>query len=78
MNIKPISYMKQNAANLSAEIGFEPMFVTQNGVDTLVVQSSQAYQVQQEKMAFLELLFRSERDIENGDVEDLDNFLDVL
>lgn len=78
MNIKPISYMKQNAANLSDEIGFEPMFVTQNGVDTLVVQSSQAYRAQQEKMAFLELLLRSERDIEKGDVDSLDDFLDAM
>lgn len=78
MNIKPISYMKQHAANLSAEIGFEPMFVTQNGVDTLVVQSSQAYHAQQEKMAFLELLLRSDRDIENNDVASLDEFLDTL
>lgn len=78
MNIKPISYMKANAATLSTEIGFEPLFVTQNGVDTLVVQSADAYKAQQEKMAFMELLIKSERDIKQGDVSSLDDFLDTL
>ena len=78
MNIKPISYMKANAANLSSELGFEPLFITQNGADALVVQTSEAYQAQQEKMAFMELIIRSEKDIKQGDVSDLDSFLDTI
>ena len=78
MNIKPISYMKQHAASLTDELDFEPMFVTQNGVDALVVQSSQAYHAQQEKIAFLEQLFYAQRDIDSGNVTDLDQFMAEL
>ena len=78
VNIKPISYMKQHAASLKDELDFEPMFVTQNGVDALVVQSSQAYHAQQEKLAFLEQLFCSQQDIENGNVKDLEQFISQL
>ncbi|WP_042148296.1 MULTISPECIES: type II toxin-antitoxin system Phd/YefM family antitoxin [unclassified Pseudoalteromonas] len=78
MIIKPISYMKANAANLSEEIGFEPMYVTQNGVDSLVVQTSEAYKSQLEKMAFMELLIKSEQEIKQGEVADLDDFLSEI
>lgn len=75
MLIKPISYMKAHAATLSSELGFEPMFVTQNGNESLVVQTAESYQAMQEKMAFLELIIKSDRDIKRGDVADLDDFL---
>jgi PHD/YefM family antitoxin component YafN of YafNO toxin-antitoxin module len=75
MLIKPISYMKAHAATLSSELGFEPMFVTQNGNESLVVQTAESYQATQEKMAFLELIIKSDRDIKRGDVADLDDFL---
>jgi PHD/YefM family antitoxin component YafN of YafNO toxin-antitoxin module len=74
MLIKPISYMKAHAATLSSELGFEPMFVTQDGNESLVVQTAESYQATQEKMAFLELIIKSERDIKRGDVADLDDF----
>jgi len=70
--------MKANAANLSEEIGFEPMYVTQNGVDSLVVQTSEAYKSQLEKMAFMELLIKAEREIKQGEVADLDDFLSEI
>jgi PHD/YefM family antitoxin component YafN of YafNO toxin-antitoxin module len=74
MLIKSISYMKAHAATLSSELGFEPMFVTQDGNESLVVQTAESYQATQEKMAFLELIIKSERDIKRGDVADLDDF----
>ena len=43
-----------------------------------MVQSADAYKAQQEKMAFMELLIKSERDIKQGDVSSLDDFLDTL
>ena len=70
--------MKANAASLREEIGFEPMFVTQNGVDSLVIQTSAAYQAQQEKMAFMELIIKSEKDIKQGNLADLDEFLSSI
>lgn len=78
MNIKPISYMKANAAKLHAELGFEPMHITQNGNESLVVQTAESYQVQQEKLAFMELLLSREMNISKDRVSDLDEFLATL
>ncbi len=75
MNIKPISYMKANAAKLHTELGFEPMHVTQNGTESLVVQTAESYQAQQEKLAFMELILSREINISKGKVSDLDEFL---
>ena len=78
MNIKPISYMKANAAKLHAELEFEPMHVTQNGHECLVVQTAEAYQAQQEKIAFMELIIKRELNITQGKVADLDEFLESI
>ena len=78
MNIKPISYMKANAAKLHAELGFEPMHVTQNGSESLVVQTAESYQVQQEKIAFMELIISREINISKDKVSDLDEFLSTF
>lgn len=75
MNIKPISYMKANAAKLRDELEFEPMHVTQNGHECLVVQTAESYQAQQEKMAFMELIIKREMNIAQDKVDDLDEFL---
>ena len=53
MNIKSISYMKANAARLHAELEFEPMYVTQNGNESLVVQTAESYQIQKDTVPFL-------------------------
>lgn len=76
--IKPISYMKANAATLRSELGVTPMFVTQNGEDSLVVQTTEAYRLNAEKMALMELLLQAESDIKSGDTESLDEVLASL
>lgn len=70
--------MKANAAKLHDELGFEAMHVTQNGSESLVVQTAEAYQAQQEKMAFMELLISREINISKGKVSDLDEFLSSI
>lgn len=78
MNIRPISYMKANAAKLHAELGYEPMYVTQNGNESLVVQTTEAFQEQQERMAFMELLLNREFNVSKGKVSDLDEFISSI
>tara|TARA_R110002012_G_C11647067_1_gene611114 strand:- start:1194 stop:1406 length:213 start_codon:yes stop_codon:yes gene_type:complete len=70
--------MKANAANLHAELGFEPMYVTQNGNKSLVVQTSEAFQEQQERMAFMELILNRELNVSKGKVSDLDEFISSI
>ncbi|RPA50640.1 prevent-host-death protein [Shewanella vesiculosa] len=76
--VKPISYMKANAARLREELGFEPMFVTQNGEETLVVQTAEAFHLMQEQLAFMQLVIDSENSIKAGNVMTLDEMLSDL
>lgn len=78
MNIASISDMKAKAANLRDELGFEPMFITQNGRESLVVQTHEAYQHQQEKMAFMELVIKAQKDIEQGSTVSMNELLDSI
>lgn len=67
-NIKPISYLKANAAKLAEELKANgaPYLITQNGEAAMVVQSVQEYEQTQETMAMLKMLAQSEKDIEDG------------
>lgn len=73
-----ISDMKARAATLRDELGFSPAFVTQNGQESLVVQTHEAYQYQQEKMAFMELVINARKDVEQGKTTAVDEFLDSI
>jgi prevent-host-death family protein len=72
--IKPISYLKANAAEILdklAESG-EPMIITQNGEAKAVLQDMASYEETQETLALLKLLALSDRDIRQGRVVTLD------
>ena len=78
MKMATISQMKANAANLPDELGFSPLFVTQNGKESLVIQTHEAFQYQQEKMAFMTLLLQSRKDIEGGKTVPVDDLIGSL
>ncbi|KGJ88376.1 type II toxin-antitoxin system Phd/YefM family antitoxin [Colwellia psychrerythraea] len=78
LEIASISDMKARAANLHDELGYEPLFVTQNGRESLVVQTHEAYAEVQEKLAFMELLITSRKDIKQGRAAPLDDFLESI
>jgi len=66
--IKPISYLKANAAKVVrglAESG-KPMIITQNGEATAVIQDMASYEQTQETLALLKLLAMGNQDIEAG------------
>lgn len=64
--IKPISYLKSNAADIVKEfvVNPEPLVITQNGEAKMVVMEINQYERQQEQLALLRLvaLGRKERD----------------
>jgi prevent-host-death family protein len=66
--IKPISYLKANAAEILAELaaGADPLIVTQNGEAKAVLQDIESYERMQETMAMLKLIAMGERDIRAG------------
>jgi prevent-host-death family protein len=68
--IKPISYLKANTAEILrhiAESG-EPLVITQNGVAKAVVQDIATYEQTQETMALLKVLALGNRQIQEGKV----------
>jgi prevent-host-death family protein len=66
--IKPISYLKANAAEVLLELAEsrEPMVITQNGEAKAVIQDVASYEQTQETLALLKILALGNKDIEAG------------
>jgi prevent-host-death family protein len=66
--IKPISYVKANAAELLRELGAsrEPLVITQNGEAKAVMQDVASYEATQETLALLKILALGRRQAEEG------------
>lgn len=66
--IKPISYLKANAAEVLLELAAsrEPMVITQNGEAKAVIQDVVSYEQTQETLALLKILALGNKDIETG------------
>lgn len=68
--IKPISYLKANAAevmNKLTESGV-PMIITQNGEAKAVIQDISSYEQTQETLALLKILALGQQQVESGQV----------
>ena len=68
--IRPISYLKANAAEVVRELTEcrEPLVITQNGEAKMVLQDVASYEQTQETMALLKILALGNRKIEEGRV----------
>ena len=68
--IKPISYVKANAAEIIRELADqrEPLVITQNGEAKAVLQDVATYEETQETLALLKILALGNRQIEEGKV----------
>ena len=66
--IKPISYVKANAAELIRELAAnrEPLIITQNGEAKAVMQDVATYERDQETLALLKILALGRRQVEEG------------
>jgi prevent-host-death family protein len=69
--IKPISYLKANAADVLHDLahGGAPMVITQNGEARAVIQDIAAFEKTQETLALLKMLALGAHDIEAGRTE---------
>ncbi len=69
-NIKPISYLKANAAEVLQELTDmrEPYLITQNGETKAVMQDVASYENTQETLALLKILALGNQEIEEGKV----------
>jgi prevent-host-death family protein len=67
-NIKPISYLKANAAEVIAKLksDHQAMVITQNGEAAMVIQSVADYEQTQETLALLKILAQSQEAFAEG------------
>ncbi len=67
-HIKPISYLKANAAQVLRELAEqrEPMVITQNGEATAVLQDIASYEQDQQTLALLKILALGNQQIAQG------------
>ena len=68
--VKPISYLKANAAEILATLG-EPLVITQNGEAKAVLQDVASYEATQETLALLKVLALGQREVAAGKVKPL-------
>jgi prevent-host-death family protein len=66
--VKPISYVKANAAELMRELAAkrEPLIITQNGEAKAVMLDLASYEATQEALALLKILALGRRQVEEG------------
>lgn len=69
--IKPISYLKANAAKVLAELADkrDPLVITQNGEAKAVLQDAASYEATQEILALLKVLALGTQEVEEGRVK---------
>lgn len=77
--IKPISYLKANAAEILDNIADNPpMIITQNGEAKAVLQSVYEYEKTQETLALLKILALGEREFNEGKYDTSENVFSRL
>jgi prevent-host-death family protein len=71
--IKPISYLKANAAEVLQELEDQrkPLIITQNGEAKAVLQDVASYEETQETLALLKILALGSQQVERGEVAPL-------
>jgi prevent-host-death family protein len=71
--IKPISYLKANAAEVLRELADQrqPMVITQNGEAKAVIQDVASYEQTQETLALLKILALGNQQIAQGRLKPL-------
>ncbi len=71
--VKPISYLKANAAEILATLGEqrEPLVITQNGEAKAVLLDVASYEAMQETLALLKVLALGQQDVAAGKVKPL-------
>lgn len=75
--VKPISYLKANAAEVLAQLAEQrqPLVITQNGEAKAVLQDVASFQETQETLALLKILALGNQDVVAGKVKPV---LDVI
>ena len=75
-SIKPISYLKSNAADIVKDFATNPetLIITQNGEAKMVVMDIHQYDRQQETLALLKLIAIGRKEYEKGNYSTAQEF----
>jgi len=78
--IKPISYLKANAAEVMNNLtrSREPLIITQNGEAKAVIQDIASYEETQEKLALLKILALGQKQVEAGQITEVNEVVNRL
>ena len=78
--IKPISYLKSNAADIVEEFASnpEPLIITQNGEAKMAVVEINQYERQQEQLALLRLIALDRKELKAGNYADAQTFFEEM
>ena len=78
--VKPISYLKANAAEVLANLSEqrEPLVITQNGEAKAVLQDVASFEETQEVLALLKILALGNQDVEAGRIKPVANVVSRL
>jgi prevent-host-death family protein len=78
--IKPISYLKANAAEVLKELTEQrrPLVITQNGEAKAVIQDVASYEETQETLALLKILALGNQQVEQGKVKRVSDVVNRL
>lgn len=79
-DIRPISYIKANAAEILSQVNetHRPVYITQNGEAKAVLLDTESYEKMKKALGLLKLLAQGERDIVDGKVLSQEDFFSVL
>ena len=79
-NVKPISYIKTNAAKMMKYVNDRrnPIIITQNGEAKAVLMDIETYQDTEDAFALMNIIKIAEKDIENGRVKKIDDVFNNL
>ncbi len=79
-DIKPITYLKANAAELLEQINetHRPVIITQNGEPRAVLQDPQSYENMRNALGMLKRISQGEEDIKKGKTRSQENVFDKL
>jgi len=79
-DIKPVTYLKERAADLLAQINetHRPVIITQNGEPRAVLQDPESYEKMRNAIGLLKLISQGESDVRNGNVKSQEDVFDDI
>ncbi len=79
-DIRPISFVKANAANMLDQVNetHRPIIITQNGEAKAVLMDTESYDSMQNAIGILKLISMGENDVKNGKFTEQNSFFSAI